>query len=265
MNYNRYSSEAIELAMQGRWEEAKAMNESIIELYPNDVGAHNRLGKALIKLGEHDEAARVYEQVLKLDPGNGIAKKNLERLHYIKDKDGKNTQSKPSGSISSFFLEETGKSRLVYLSNVAPDEILAKLSAGDELFLVTKGHKLTVTDSNGEYIGDLESRLGSHLVELMKGGNEYQAAVAGIGNGQVRVLIRETFRHPSLADYSSFPPKTLEQPRPVKDTMFKYDYESEIESVDEFGEWEDEVKPHAEEAPTEPEENSLTDETGTVS
>ncbi len=251
MNYKAYSSEAIDLAMQGCWEEAKEMNESIIELYPNDVSAHNRLGKALIKLGNHAEAVKVYEQVLKLDPGKGIAKKNLERLRYIKDKNGKDTQKQSTGSISSFFLEETGKSRLVYLTKVAPDETLAKLSAGDELYLVILGNTLTVTDINGEYIGELESRLGSRLVKLTQGGNKYQAAVAGVGNGQVRVIIRETFRHPEMAEYSSFPPQTMEQPRPVKDTMFKYDYESEIESVDEFGEWEDEVKLSTEEPPTE--------------
>lgn len=246
--------------MQGRWEEAKAMNERVIELYPGDISAHNRLGKALVKLGDYAEAAKVYEKVLQLDPGNGIARKNLDRLQYIKDKDGKGTQIR-HGSISSFFLEETGKSRLVYLCNVAPWETLAKLSAGDELSLIAKGHKLTVVDTSGEYIGEVEPRLGSHLIELIKGGNEYQAAVAGVGsNGEVRVLIRETFRHPSLIEYPSFPSKTMEQPQ-LKGTMLKYDYESEIESVDEFGEWKDEIRPAADEGPMEPEENLLSDET----
>ncbi len=40
------SKEAIALAMQGRWREAVAANMSIIGDFPNDVDAHNRLGRA---------------------------------------------------------------------------------------------------------------------------------------------------------------------------------------------------------------------------
>ena len=38
---------AIALAMQSRWSEAADVNRKIIELYPNDADAYNRLGKAL--------------------------------------------------------------------------------------------------------------------------------------------------------------------------------------------------------------------------
>jgi shikimate kinase len=40
------SEEAVELAMRGQWEEAVVVNKDIIERFPGDVSAYNRLGKA---------------------------------------------------------------------------------------------------------------------------------------------------------------------------------------------------------------------------
>jgi Flp pilus assembly protein TadD len=47
----RLSKEAVNLALQGRWEEAEATNRDIIEKFPSDVEAYNRLGRALTELG----------------------------------------------------------------------------------------------------------------------------------------------------------------------------------------------------------------------
>ena len=46
-----HSKQAITLAMQGRWQEAVAANRRIIETFPDDVDAYNRLGRAYIELG----------------------------------------------------------------------------------------------------------------------------------------------------------------------------------------------------------------------
>ena len=47
------SRQAIDLAMQGRWQEAVAANKYIIEDFPTDVDAYNRLGRACMELGEY--------------------------------------------------------------------------------------------------------------------------------------------------------------------------------------------------------------------
>ena len=47
----RLTKEAIDLALQGRWEEAEVANRDIIERFPTDVEAYNRVGRALIELG----------------------------------------------------------------------------------------------------------------------------------------------------------------------------------------------------------------------
>ena len=44
------SKEAIDLALQGRWEEAEAVNRDIIKRFPTDVEAYNRLGRVLTGL-----------------------------------------------------------------------------------------------------------------------------------------------------------------------------------------------------------------------
>ena len=49
------SKHAIALAMQGRWREAVAANKSLLESFPNDVDAHNRLGRAYMDIrGSHE-------------------------------------------------------------------------------------------------------------------------------------------------------------------------------------------------------------------
>ena len=76
----RQSEEAVELAIRGCWEEAVVVNQGIIEGTPSDVGAYNRLGKALFELGELNRAEEAYSTSLKLEPANAIAVKNLARL-----------------------------------------------------------------------------------------------------------------------------------------------------------------------------------------
>src|SRR3981081_4027787 len=74
------SEQAISLAMKNRWDEAAQVNREILDLFPNEVDAYNRLGKARAELGRYAEARDAYAQAVKLDPLNGIASKNLQRL-----------------------------------------------------------------------------------------------------------------------------------------------------------------------------------------
>ena len=58
--------EAIDLAMRGRWEEAVVANKDIIEIFPTDVSAYNRVGKALAELGRYTEAKEAYTKALEI-------------------------------------------------------------------------------------------------------------------------------------------------------------------------------------------------------
>ena len=79
------SRQAIALAMQGRWREAVAANKSVIESFPNDVEAYNRLGKAYMELGEYAQAREAYSWAVELDSYNVIARKNLQRLSHLEE------------------------------------------------------------------------------------------------------------------------------------------------------------------------------------
>ena len=79
------SKQAIALAMQGQWKEAIAVNQSLIEMFPNDFEAYNRLGRAYMELGEYSQAEEAYGRTIEIDPYNIIARKNLQRLSHLRE------------------------------------------------------------------------------------------------------------------------------------------------------------------------------------
>ncbi|HEY48474.1 MAG TPA: tetratricopeptide repeat protein [Dehalococcoidia bacterium] len=226
------TNEAIALAMQSRWEEAVAVNQSIIDVFPDDADAYNRLGKALTQLGKYDEATGAYQRALELEPHNSIAKKNLERLAYLKEA---GTEPKVVKQVSShLFIEETGKAAVADLNNLADQEVLAKMAAGDPVSLESGGQSLMVVSVDGDYIGEVDPKLGLRLVKLIEGGNRYSAAIASIATDAVRVMIKEDYQHPSQAGRPSFPARAADDFRAyVKDSMLKYEREEEEEGFEE--------------------------------
>jgi tetratricopeptide (TPR) repeat protein len=76
----RWGQEAVELAMMGRWDDAAAANERILEMFPDDIRARNRLGKAYLELGRLQDAAAAYEKNLQKEPSNPIARRKLTEL-----------------------------------------------------------------------------------------------------------------------------------------------------------------------------------------
>ena len=110
------------------------------------------------------------------------------------------------------------------------------MAAGDPVQLVPRSQNLVVESLDGEYIGEVEARLGPRLAKLIEGGNRYAAAIASIGDGSGKVMIKEVYRHPSQAGRLSFPARAADDFRPyVKDSMLKYEREDEEEgSEDEF-------------------------------
>lgn len=76
----RWEVQAIMLAMENEWEKAVKVNQNILELFPHDVKARNRLGHALTELGRNADALTAYQKSLELDKSNLIAKENIRRL-----------------------------------------------------------------------------------------------------------------------------------------------------------------------------------------
>ena len=144
------SREAIALALEGNWERATEVNKELLRLFPQDVDAMNRLGKAFLELGRYAAAREGFEKAVTIAPHNTIAKKNLERLGHLQE-----TASPPKqGKVVTpyLFIGESGKSGVSVLQNPAQHQILAKMAAGDPVRLESRDHALVVENNQGEYL-----------------------------------------------------------------------------------------------------------------
>lgn len=230
------TQEAISFAMQARWDEAIAANESIIDVFPNDINAYNRLGKALTEKGLYDRAIAAYTRALEIDPKSSIPRKNLQRLSTLVQGRAVPAEERQK-SISRLFIEETGKAGVARLDQLAPREVLAKMAAGDIVHLKVKGQRLIVENEREEYLGLVDPRIGVRLVRLMDGGNRYSAAITSASDAGVKVIITETYQHPSQLGRPSFPAKVSDGFRSyVKGSILKYEIGDEEEVYDDSGE-----------------------------
>lgn len=231
------TEQAIQFAMQSRWDDAITANRAIIAAFPQEPDAYNRLGKALGETGKIKEAREAYQKALELDPSNMIARKNLERLASAR---AKTEPDRAQQVDTSLFIEEMGKTGVTMLK-ASNKKMLGTLNAGDEVALKSVGSRLTVETMAGEYISDVEPKLALRLTKLMTGGNKYAAAVAGMSADGVRIIIKETFQHPNQVGRLSFPAgKAGDVVRPyTKESMVRSDLDEDEEYAEEGEEWEE--------------------------
>ena len=231
------SRQAIALALQGKWERATEVNQRILGLFPEDVEALNRLGKASLELGQYSEARRAFECAAKIAPYNAISKKNLERLTHLQEAEPPPKQGRVVTPC--LFIEESGKSGITVLQEPAPRQMLAKMASGDGVKLEPRDHALVIENNQGEHLGKVEPKMAMRLMRLMKGGNGYDAAIISINRQEVSLIIWETFRHPDLANECSFPTRSKDDYRVYwRDSLLRYDIDSELEEDDDpASEW----------------------------
>ena len=223
------SEKAIQLAMQNRWDEAVEINRQILELFPDDVDTHNRLGKALMELGHYADARDAYQEAARRDPSNTIAAKNVARLSKLADEAaaGAALAPPPAPVDPRLFIEESGKTAVTNLVDVAPFEQIATLTAGDKMDLQIDGGVVRVVSPTGQVVGQVEPKLAQRIVKLSEMGNKYSAAITSIDESHVRVIVRETFRDPSMGARPSFPTQAPEIRPYTKDTIFRTDLDDD--------------------------------------
>ena len=214
--------EAIKLATQNRWQEALAVNESILNVFPTDVDALNRLGRACMELGDYKKAREAYRKALEISPSNIIARKNLERLTLLEGAQTVKNESRRKLPPSAF-IAETGKAGWVNLVELAEQPVLVKMAPGEQVFLKVRGQDTIVENYKNEYIGTVEPEHGLRLAKLIKGGNQYIAAIVSMDDDRVKVIVKETLQHPSQYGKLSFPIKVSEPyPERVKDSLLRH-------------------------------------------
>jgi len=227
----RRGKQAVDLAMQGQWREAIMVNKSIIESFPNDVEAYNRLGRAHMELGEYTQSKEAYQQAMEMGPYNTIAQKNLKRLEHLVEI-APSSKGEASKAEPQHFIEEIGKAGIVNLHNIAPKEILVKAASGDKVNLNIEGNNLNVENRQGEFLGQVEAKHAQRLIRLMLGGNRYGAAIVSATVEQITVIIREEFMNPTQIGELSFPPQTLKSIHPSSGDKINHP-EAEFEGITE--------------------------------
>lgn len=233
------ADQAIQLALESKWEEAAALNRAIVQTQPTDVDAWNRLGKSLLELGRFREAHEAYAQSLQLDPVNSIAKRNLDRLAGLQDQEQPRGGGAAARVAQDMFIEEVGKTGVTVLRQ-APVELLPTLTAGDEVYLKPGDDAIRVETISGEQLGAVEPKLGLRLLRLIEGGNQYAAAVKSVSESDVELIIKETFRHPSQTRLSFPAVGSGEGVRPyIKESLLRLadDDDDDIEEETENEEW----------------------------
>ena len=204
--------EAVDLALKGDWERAAQVNRAILELFSDDVEAMNRLAKALIEVGSYEEAGTVLDHLGEVAPYNNIARKNRARLEQMRAQVKTNDRAvatsrhaRRAAGAPQLFIGESGKSATTVLRQTPRRLSLALISPGDPVSLRLEHHALNVYTDDGKYLGQVDPRLGHRLSRLIEGGNTYEAAVIGVNDEGISVIIHETHRDRSLQHVASFP------------------------------------------------------------
>lgn len=195
---------AIEAALSSNWQDALKLNKKILKVEPQNVDALARLARVNMELGKFNLAKKFYSEVLKYDPYNPIAVKNLKIIKSFKS-NSQNPNRNGSVKLSpSLFLQEPGKTKVVSLLKVAEPQKLSQAFCGMKVEIIIKNRKITITDFEGKYLGVLPDDVSYHLLRLIKGGNKYEFFIKSIKVNGLAVLIRETFRSKRFKNQASF-------------------------------------------------------------
>ncbi|MCL5411567.1 MAG: tetratricopeptide repeat protein [Patescibacteria group bacterium] len=219
------TSQAINAALNNDWPTAIALNEELLNKYPNDLEILNRLGRSYLGMGQLNKAKTAYRQVLEIDPYNPIALKNLKRLSELKARDLKrnlntkliNKNSSLNGNSKNFldpniFLEEPGKTKVLALSDLAMTEILVTLHNGESVTLNPFRDEIIVTSENGARLGKIVEEWGVKIAKAIRIGSKFSAIIKSFHPkksksdvAQLTILVREIKRAKELEGKPFFP------------------------------------------------------------
>ena len=164
-NLLNLEKKAVKAALNQNWKGAISTNLEILGLKPKDRGAKMRLGAAYLQTGDFKKAESMFKEVLKEDPINSVAKKNLELAKLkkpLKSSNGVNTKH---------FIKEPGTAEVTMM------ELLSKkLSADDFELREELGMKINrasiLIQKNGRAIGKLKN---PDLVKRLNKGKRQRA------------------------------------------------------------------------------------------
>ncbi len=197
---------AAQAALSSNWQEAVKINEKILKAEKDNIEALNRLARAMVCIGELPKAQKLYKKVLEIDPYNIIARKNFDKISLSGAAPKPNGQKMPVHiiNVSNLFLSEPGKTKVINLLNLAAPNVLALLSFGEQLSINPKNHSVSITTTEGVYLGALPDDIAHKLIAFITGGNKYEAYVKAVTQKSLTVFIREVSRSARFTNQPSF-------------------------------------------------------------
>ncbi len=201
----RLEQQAINAAIQTKWEEAIEINKKILKLDKKNVDTHLRIAFALLQANKTARAKKYYKAALKLQPGNHSITENLERIKVLESKKNKVPKDKFVNLDPNLFLETPGKTRSIVLVNPGQKNILAQLTIGQHVFLMPKKRKIEVRTQGKEYIGSLPDDISKRLTIFIKAGSEFAVYIKEANLNRVVVFVREERKGKKVMKYTSFP------------------------------------------------------------
>lgn len=210
---------AIDAALDCQWEVALKLNKKIIKNEPQNVDALARLARVYMEMGRYNLAKKYYCEVVKIEPYNPIALKNLKIIKsfkpngsaksngYISGATHLNGSSRLSASFkltASLFLQEPGKTKIINLLKVAEPQKLSQAYCGMPVEMLIKNRKITIVDGSGNYLGVMPDDISHHLLRLIRGGNKYELFIKAIRVNGLSILIKEAFRSKRFKNQPSF-------------------------------------------------------------
>jgi len=204
--YQNLAQAAIERALKCNWSEAIKINKLLLSEDKNDIEALNRLARAYYESGNIKLAKKTSLKALKVEPSNKIAQKAVEKY-----KRSLPLRGKKANSINvSDFIQEIGTTKQTHLLNLCSEDVISSLDSGDEVFLSTHSHRVTVTTHDKKYIGKLPDDLSARLRLLTKNGYEYRIVIQSASKEDVKIIIKETKKGKGHEKINSFPIEILE-------------------------------------------------------
>ncbi|NCN58934.1 hypothetical protein COW99_04850 [Candidatus Roizmanbacteria bacterium CG22_combo_CG10-13_8_21_14_all_38_20] len=182
------STQAIQAALACDWQKAIKLNLELVKATPDDVQALNRLAYSHIQTDDPKKAKRIYSSILKIDPQNLMANKNLNKLK------GNISTVKALPTNGQIYIDEPGMTRCVELVNTAPKVVLKKITPGIKAEYKIGKKKIEIRTESGEFIGSLPDDISFYMRRLSEKGNKYEMYIKEVVDSKVSVYIRELIR-----------------------------------------------------------------------
>lgn len=200
---SNFEKQAINNAMNGQWEEAIKLNESIIKIDKKNIEAYLRLGFANLQLNKIKKAKQFYLLALKIQPNNGFVKKNLEKIKILDSKKLISSNTTPLDPL--LFVDIPGKTKTVSLVNCGPKSVLAKLTVGQKAFLIVKKRRVEIRTEGKEYVGCLPDDLSKRLAIFIKNGGIFSVYIKETSLKSITILIKEEKKGAKMMKFVAFP------------------------------------------------------------